>query len=215
LPSPIEMFKKSPVIISIILALSVVALLVFVYLLLTVNHNAMVPAPFVDDVMKMILDKQYKEAADFCRVHRQIFVSSIIQRCVENAGKDHSVLMNILETEGKRRADILWNRISYLADIANVAPMLGLLGTVVGMMGAFSGMDKAQIDISSKILSSQIGGAMATTMFGLIVAILSLAFYSVIKSRATGVLAEAEQAVHAVADHIKRDVRVEAKGSEA
>lgn len=212
LPSLVEMFQTSPIIISIILALSVVALLMFVYLLLTVNHNSMVPAPFVDDVMKMVLDKQYKEAADFCRVHRQIFVSSIIQRCVENAGKEQTVLMDILETEGRRRADILWNRISYLADIANVAPMLGLLGTVVGMMGAFFGLDKSQIDISSKFLSGQIGGAMATTMFGLIVAILALGFYSIVKSRATRVLAEAEQAVHAVADHIKREAVLPPRG---
>ncbi len=205
LPSLVVLFQTSPIIISIILALSVVALLMFVYLLLTVNHNSMVPAPFVDDVMKMVLDRQYKEAADFCRVHRQIFVSSIIQRCVENAGKEHSVLMDILETEGRRRADILWNRISYLADIANVAPMLGLLGTVVGMMGAFFVLNETQIDITSKALSKDISGAMATTMFGLIVAILALAFYSIVKGRATRVLAEAEQAVHAVADHIKRD----------
>jgi biopolymer transport protein ExbB len=112
--------------------------------------------------------------------------------------------MGMVDTEGKRRADILWNRVSYLSDIANVAPMLGLLGTVIGMMRAFFRLDSVDISVKSRALSSDIAGAMATTMFGLIVAIMALAFFSIIKGRATRVLAEAEQAVHAVADHIKR-----------
>jgi biopolymer transport protein ExbB len=204
LPTPVELWRTSPWIISIILVLSVIALLAFVFLLLTVNHNAMVPATFVDDVMKMVLAKEYKQAVDYCRNHRAIFVSSIIQRCVENVDKEHAVLMDMVDTEGKRRADILWNRVSYLSDIANVAPMLGLLGTVIGMMRAFFRLDSVDISVKSRALSSDIAGAMATTMFGLIVAIMALAFFSIIKGRATRVLAEAEQAVHAVADHIKR-----------
>jgi biopolymer transport protein ExbB len=204
LPSFIELFNTSPVINGIIIGLSVIALLLFIYYLLTINHTTIVPAAFLDDVMKMVLERDFKQAVEFCRHHRTIFISTVIQRCIENVGREHSVLMSIADTEGKRRADILWNRISYLADISNVAPMLGLLGTIVGMMGAFFGLDQSSLDVRSKFISSNIAGAMATTYFGLIVAIAALVFHSIIKGRLTRVLSEAEQAVHAVTDHMKR-----------
>lgn len=204
LPSLAELFNTSPLINGAIIGLSIIALLLFIYFLLTINHNAIVPASFLDDVMKMVLDRDYKQAVEFCRHHRGIFISTVIQRCVENVGRDHSVLMTIVDTEGRRRADLLWNRISYLADISNVTPMLGLLGTIVGMMGAFFGLDQSTIDMRSKFISSNIAGAMSTTFFGLTVAIAALVFHSIIKGRLTRVLSEAEQAVHAVTDHIKR-----------
>jgi biopolymer transport protein ExbB len=204
LPSFLDLFNTSVVINAVIIGLSVIALVLFIYFLLTINYNTMAPAAFIDDVMKMVLDRDYKGAVDFCRHHRGIFVSSIIQRCIENVDKEHAVLMNILDTEGKRRADILWNRISYLGDISNVAPMLGLLGTITGMMGAFFGMQEQDITLRSRYLTSQIGGAMATTFFGLIVAIAALIFYSLVKSRLTKVLSESEAAVHAITDHLKR-----------
>ena len=204
LPTLVRLFETEPVINGIIIGLSAVALLLFIFFLLTINHNAMVPAAFVDDVMKMVLAREHKQAVDFCRHHRGIFVSTIIQRSVENADKDQAVIMDMVDTEGKRRADMLWNRLSYLADISNVAPMLGLLGTVARMMRALFGLDQTDISLPSKAISSDIAGPMATTFFWRIVGILALVFYSIIKGRLTKVLAEAEAAVHAVADHLKR-----------
>ena len=112
--------------------------------------------------------------------------------------------MDMMDSEGKRRADILWNRISYLADIANVAPMLGLLGTVLGMINAFFAMKFESLSASSSALSTSIGAAMATTMFGLIVAIIATFCYSIVKSRLTRSLASAEEVVHSLTDHMKR-----------
>jgi len=131
-------------------------------------------------------------------------VASIIHRCVENAGKGHNVIMDMIDTEGRRRADIVWNRISYLSDISNVAPMFGLLGTVIGMMQAFFGLEQQTANVNSGALAAGVGQAMSTTMFGLMVGIMALIFYSIIKAQVTRTLAEAEQAVHSVADHLKR-----------
>ena len=153
---------------------------------------------------KLVLNQDYEEAARLCRDRDQVFVATILQRCVENAGKGHSVIMNMIDAEGRRRADILWNRTSYLSDISNVSPMLGLLGTVLGMIRAFFELDLHSTSAASSTLSRGIGGAMATTLFGLAVGILALVFYSIIKSRTTRSLAEAEKAIHTVADHIKR-----------
>ncbi len=203
-PTFSNLFMFSPVINSILLALSLLSLAMFLYLLLSVHPQGLAPRAFVDEIYRLVGDGQYKEAIDFCRGHRKLFAASVIRRCLDNADKDPSVLMAVVDSEGKRRADTIWNSLSYLADVANVAPMLGLLGTVLGMIKAFLVVRWETVAASTAPLASAIGEAMSTTMFGLSVAILALVFHSVIKSRATRALAEVEQVVHAVADRIAR-----------
>ena len=205
-PVVVELFMTSRVINSIILALSVLALLLFFFSLLTIKGPSMSPPGFIDEINKLVRAREYAKAADFCRRNRSIFVASIIQRCVENPAKPHAVLIEMIDSEGRRRADVLWNRVGYLSDVSNVAPMLGLLGTVVGMIHAFFyALPEHSASISSQVLSRAIGGAMATTMFGLIVGIAALVFYSIVRSRLTRALAETEQVVHSLADQLKRD----------
>lgn len=204
MPRFAELYGYSPVINGVIGVLSFLSVCMFLFFLLTINSRSMVPPDLVDEVTKLVVRAKYEAAGDLCRANRRVFIASLVQRCMENAGKPSSVVLNILEAEGKRRAELVWNRVSYLADIANVAPMLGLLGTVRGMIKAFFALPQQSGGIDSAVLANSIGEAMATTMFGLLVAIVSLLFYSIIKGQATRALAEAEQAVHSIVDHIKR-----------
>ena len=198
-----QMFLFAPVINGIIAGLSVLSLMFFLWFMLTINVRAAAPPAFVNEVTNLVLVGRYDAAAEACRRAKGVFIAPIILRCVENHGKSQSIIMSMIDTEGRRLSDIIWNRISYLADISNVAPMLGLLGTVIGMITAFFGLDKESGSIDSSVLSQGVGQAMATTMFGLMVGISALVFYSIIKSRATKSLAEAEAAVHTIADRIR------------
>jgi len=204
MPTFLELFMYSPVINGINAALSVFALLLFLYFLAAINGRSMAPGDFITELNKLVQARRYQQAVDLCRQNRGLLVASISQRAVENANREQSVILDMIDAEGRRRADVVWNRISYLADIANVAPMLGLLGTVIGMIKAFFLLPEQPGSITSGLLASGIGEAMSTTMFGLIVAILALMCYSVVKSRATRALAEVEQSVHNIADEIKR-----------
>ena len=205
LPTLEQLFLFSPVINGMIAALSVISLALFFWYLLTINRQTMVPSELVDEVQKLVVRGKHEAAADLCRANRRIFVASIIQRCLDNAGKGHSVILDMIDAEGSRRADIIWNRISYLSDVSNVAPMLGLLGTVLGMMKAFFLLQGQTASVNAMGLSRGVGQAMSTTMFGLAVGIIALIFYSIIKARATLALAEAENTVHTITDHIKRN----------
>ncbi len=198
-----QMFLFAPVINGIIGGLSVLGLMFFLWFMLTINVRAAAPPAFVNEITNLVLVGRYDAAAEACRRSKGVFIAPIILRCVENHGKSQSIIMSMIDTEGRRLSDIIWNRISYLADISNVAPMLGLLGTVIGMITAFFGLDKESGSIDSSVLSQGVGQAMATTMFGLMVGISALVFYSIIKSRATKTLAEAEAAVHTIADRIR------------
>jgi biopolymer transport protein ExbB len=200
-----DLFMFSPVINGIIAGLSILGLMFFLYFMMSINRRTFAPTGFVDEVVKLVIRGDYERAGDVCRRARGVFAAGIVLRCVENHKQNHSVMLDMIDTEGRRQADIVWNRVSYLADISNIAPMLGLVGTVLGMIKAFYGLEHESGGIDAMVLSRGVGEAMATTLFGLSVGILMLVFYSLTKSRATRTLAEAEQAVHMIADHIKRD----------
>ena len=200
-----DLFMFSPVINGIIAGFSALGLIFFLYFMLSINRRTFAPPAFVDEVVKLVVRGDMERAGDVCRRARGVFAASIIQRCVENHSQNHSVMLDMIDTEGRRQADIVWNRVSYLADISNIAPMLGLVGTVLGMIKAFYGLEHESGAIDAIVLSRGIGEAMSTTLFGLSVGILMLIFYSLTKARATRTLAEAEQAVHMIADHMKRD----------
>jgi len=200
-----DLFMFSPVINGIIGGLSVLGLLFFLFFMASINRRTFAPPGFVDEVVKLIIRGDFERAADACRRSRGVFAAPIVQRCIENQSQGHSSMLGLIDTEGRRQADIIWNRVSYLADISNIAPMLGLVGTVLGMIKAFYGLEHESGGIDAVVLSRGVGEAMSTTLFGLSVGIFTLVLYSLVKARATRTLADAEQAVHMIVDHLKQD----------
>ena len=95
--------------------------------------------------------------------------------------------------EGGRIADAMMASVDWLADIAAIAPLVGLLGTVLGMFQAFGGI-ASDVSAGAKpvVLAQGVSQAIVTTIFGLIVAIPSLAAYAVFRRRAQKRIAEIE-----------------------
>ena len=203
-PTVYELFMTSPYINGALLALSVLAVLMFLYLLLVMTGRSLVPPRFIDNATKLIINRQFDQAINLCQNHGRVFSASIIQRLVESRDKGPAVLMGVLAAEGRRRGEIVWNRIGYLAEIANIAPMIGLLGTVIGMIKVFFTLTTRTVGEKAAQLSGGIAEAMGTTMFGLIVAIMAGVFYTIVKGRATAALTEAEHVCHTIADHTHR-----------
>jgi biopolymer transport protein ExbB len=203
-PTVQQLFMTSPYINGALLGLSVIAVLMFVYLYFSLSSGAFNPPRFIDNLTKLILNRQFEQAIHLCQNNSHVFSSSIVQRVLENREKDHGVLMDMLSAEGRRRAETTWNRVGYLSEISNIAPMLGLLGTVIGMIKVFFTLTTRTVGEKAAQLSEGIAEAMGTTMFGLIVAIAAAMFYTIVKSKATRVLAEAESVCHTIADHTQR-----------
>jgi biopolymer transport protein ExbB len=203
-PTVAALFMTSPYINGTLLGLSVIAMLLFLFMLLSLTSASFNPPRFVDNVTKLILNRQFDQAVHLCQSNSGVFSSSIIQRVIENRDKEHGELMEILSAEGRRRGETIWNRVSYLSEISNIAPMLGLLGTVVGMIKVFFTLTERIAGPNVDKLSAGIAEAMGTTMFGLIVAIAAGVFYTLARSRAVRVLAEAEQVCHTIVDHTHR-----------
>ncbi len=212
-PTVIDLFWFSPYINGSILVLSILAVMLFVHALLTLASPVFNPRRFIDDITRLILSKQFDQAISLCQNRPGIFVSSVVQRIVENREKDLAVLMEIIAAEGRRRAEVVWSRVGYLAEIANIAPLFGLLGTVMGMIKVFFMLNLRVVGETRRDLSEGIAEAMGATMFGLIVAIAAGIFYTLARSRAVTALADAEQICHTLADHTHRVAAGSAPGA--
>lgn len=107
---------------------------------------------------------------------------------------DQGILKDVIEGEGVRQADVLQGQTQYLLDIAVVAPMVGLLGTIFGMLQAF---DPVALNIESAkpvALAGGISKALLTTAFGLIVGIPAMALYAWLRRRAARLVSALESA---------------------
>ncbi len=88
----------------------------------------------------------------------------------------------------------LEKRTGYLATLANISTLLGLLGTIIGLIAAFSAVASADPSEKASLLSQSISVAMNTTAFGLIAAIPLLAFHSVLQTKTTEIIDSMEMA---------------------
>jgi biopolymer transport protein ExbB len=116
------------------------------------------------------------------------------------------VMVDAMKAEGKRATVSFWQRISLLNDIAIIAPMLGLLGTVLGMFYAFYDLNRSTESVST--LFDGLGISVGTTVAGLIVAIIALILQSVGKYRLVKVLARVENDAHSMAAMIDSKVAI-------
>jgi len=98
------------------------------------------------------------------------------------------------EAEGARIAERLHSSVDWLADIAAIAPLVGLLGTVLGMFTAFGGI-AADVTAGAKpvVLAQGVSQAIVTTIFGLVVAIPSLVLHAMLRRRAASLVAALEE----------------------
>jgi biopolymer transport protein ExbB len=94
------------------------------------------------------------------------------------------LLKEIIEGEGGRQARVIQNQIQYLQDIAAIAPMIGLLGTVIGMLKAFNVVALDVAKAKPMLLAGGVSQALITTAAGLMVGIPAMVFYAYFRGRA-------------------------------
>jgi biopolymer transport protein ExbB len=107
-------------------------------------------------------------------------------------GIDPLLLKDVMEGEGGRQAEGMQGQTQYLLDIAVISPMIGLLGTVFGMLRAFSSMALDIANAKPVVLAMGVSQALITTAFGLIVGIPAMMFYAFLRRRAAKMVSHLE-----------------------
>lgn len=173
-----EVFFASPIIYSVLLAMSVVSLIILFYTLLTFRKKDLMTKTTIEDIKNYLLQENYQDALNYCE-HKKNLLSTMLASGLCTRRHGAQFMIESIKSEGRRATEKFWHRISILNDIVIIAPMLGLLGTVLGMFYAFYDINRS-IDTLSALFDG-LGVAVGTTVAGLIVAILSMIFYSILK----------------------------------
>lgn len=185
------MIEQGGVILWIIMGLGFVALVLTLYLLVTVSPRREAPAALVKRAMAQVKAGEIQGAYHMC-LEREEFLARVLAAGIKLAGHDRFRIQDAMESEGERMAAALWQRITYLNNIAMVAPLLGLLGTVWGMMRAFSAIALDTAQVKGITMAYSVSQAMITTAGGLALAIPAMTIYFLLRGRVLRIIAEVE-----------------------
>jgi biopolymer transport protein ExbB len=184
-----KIFTASPMVYTLLAGMSIISLGLWLYTFATFRPKEIMPASFAARVRSQLQRKEYA-AVDAACANESNLLASILRVGLLTRSFGPQVMIDAMKSEGKRLSMPFWQRLSLLNDIAMAAPMLGLLGTVIGMFYAFYDMNRSVERINS--LFDGLGIAVGTTVAGLVVSILAMIFHSTLKYRLVQSLSRVE-----------------------
>jgi biopolymer transport protein ExbB len=190
------LLKAGPVMIPLVLLSIFFVMLVVVYLM-TIRRGAVVSGGYMATADALLRKRDYLGLLAVSNRHGEAIarvVQKVLDFTTKNPNADFQQVREIAETEGTRVAANLNNRVIYLADIGMIAPLLGLLGTVFGIIHSFGALGA---DIGSAryvALSRGISEALVNTAAGLAIGIPAMIFYAFFRGRAQKLISELEAA---------------------
>lgn len=200
----IEVFLKGGVMMFPLALMSVMMVILILIFLLTIRRNVIVSDRYMNAAESMIRKRDYLGLIAYSH-RRNECMARITQKTLEFMAGNPSVpfenIRDAAQTEGSRQSSLLTSRITYLADIGSIAPMVGLLGTVIGMIKAFIEISEGgKQGVREMGLAEGVSEALIATACGLGISIVALAFYSFFRGRVQKYIGELEAAAtHIVA----------------
>lgn len=194
-------FGSAPIIYSLLALMSVASMGIWLYSLITFRTKDIMPEGFRQELRRLLEKEQYEQAEKLCNLKINV-LSTLMKMGLTTRALGPQVMIDAMKSEGKRAATAFWQRLSLLNDIVVVAPMLGLLGTVIGMFYAFYDVNRSVESINA--LFDGLGIAVGTTVAGLIVAILAMIFHTTLKYRVVRTLSLVENEALTLSALIRR-----------
>jgi len=178
--------------------LSVITVVLILFYAFTIRRNSVVSDKFMNAAEALIRKRDYLGLIAHCNRQNQS-VARITEKTLDfmtkNTGVTFKEVREVAQAEGSRQAGMLTQRISYLSDVGTIAPMAGLLGTVVGMIRAFMEISSGNYEgVHANKLAEGVYQALVTTAAGLVIGITAVIFYSLFRGRVQKYIAELEAA---------------------
>ena len=177
--------------------LSVITVMLVLAYLFTLRRGNIVSAHFMNTADVLLKKRDYHGLLAISSRHSES-IARVVQRTLDfatrNPSAEFQVIREIAETEGATQAASLQHRIIYLADIGMLSPMIGLLGTVFGIIQSFGVLASKATAESSRnmLLASGVSQALIATASGLILGITAMAFYSLFRGRVQSLISDLE-----------------------
>jgi len=189
--SLIDMAMKGGWLMLVLLVLSVIAIYIFGSKLFSIKRAGKIDKHFMKDINDYIQDGKIKSAKTLCN-RSNTPIARMIEKGIERIDKPLADIQAAVENVGNIEVAKLEKGLPILATIAGGAPMIGFLGTVMGMVQAFFNMAQAGNNIDITLLSGGIYTAMITTVGGLIVGIIAYFGYNFLTSQVSNVVFKME-----------------------
>jgi biopolymer transport protein ExbB len=177
-----ELVLKGGWIMAILGVFSIIAVYIFIERYVAIGSASKEDTNFMNHIRDFIYDGKIDAALALCKKTDNP-IARMIEKGLMRIGKPLGDISTAIETVGKLEVSKLEKNIATLATIAGAGPMLGFLGTVIGMIRAFYDMSMAGNNIDIALLSTGIYQAMITTVAGLIVGIIAYICYNVLVSK--------------------------------
>ncbi len=177
--------------------LSVLTLALIIYFLVVLRRGQIVPEPLRRELLEKLQGGNLEDARRLCSFRGgalSAVMLSVLDHMKSIPDADSMLLRDVVEAEGARQAESIEGQPQFLMDIAVVAPMIGLLGTVFGMMIAFNAVSDQIAVVRPTALVAGVNKAMLTTAFGLVVGIPAMMFYAYFRRRASRLVSVLEAA---------------------
>ncbi|MFT6793806.1 MAG: biopolymer transport protein ExbB [Rubritalea sp.] len=203
-PAPIdinvyELIKNQggPIIYPLAIVSVVTVVLIFLFFI-TIRGNRVVSDRFMRNVEILIRKEDYLGLIHECNRSNES-MARITENAVDFMTKNTGVSINevreVALAEGSRQSSMLNNRISYLSDIGSISTMLGLLGTVIGMIVTFIRISQGNVDgVQQMKVAEGVYPALITTGIGLSIGIVALIFYSIFRGKVQKYISDLESA---------------------
>ena len=191
------MIAAGPIMIP-LFALSVFSVMLVIAYFLSIRRGAVVSSGYMATADALLRKRDYLGLLAVSNRHGEA-IARVVQKMLEfttkNPGADFQQVREIAETEGTRVASSLNNKVIYLADIGMLAPLIGLLGTVIGIIRSFGALGADLGTARYALLSKGISEALINTSAGLAIGIPAMIFYAFFRGRAQRLISDLEAAV--------------------
>lgn len=163
--------------------LSIIAVYIFIERILAISKAGKISYGFMDNIKQYILDGKIDDAMNLCKSTNGP-LARMLEKGISRIGKSLDDINAAIENVGRLEISKLERGLATLATVSGAAPMIGFLGTVMGMIRAFFDLANVQGgNINVQVLSNGIYEAMVTTVAGLIVGIIAYFCYNILVAR--------------------------------
>ena len=198
-----ELFLKGGILMYPIAFCSIIAVGIFLERMWVLRRRRVLPRDFLIEVEDLVMRRKRPEAISLCKRNNSS-IAHVVRVGIENYGKRRDVIKEKIEEVGRREAASLERYINVIGTIAGVSPLLGLLGTVSGMIKSFN-IISLQGVADPASLAGGISEALITTAAGLVVAIPTFVIYRYLTNRADSLILEMEENSIRMVDLVKRE----------
>ena len=170
-----------------------------IQLFMTLRAENLAPKALMESLTSTITAGNYQETWETCKANKS-YAAKVLQGALERLGRGQDAVQSALIEHGLRLAQPIKTKISYISVIGVIAPMIGLLGTVIGMMGAFAVLGSSGV-ADPRGLALRIGEVLMATASGLFIAIPAFIFYYYFRNLSTIMVGFSDDKLqHLVAD---------------